>query len=114
MEKPYVIAEIGINHDGKLRNVINLINLAKKAGADAVKFQLFQADTLAKKRSEKNINYLKKNQIKHCTKCEITDVKKRVVKKNQNHTNKLNIDLGFSIFDDESLNLIKKIKYKIH
>ena len=30
MEKPYVIAEIGINHDGKLRNVINLINLAKR------------------------------------------------------------------------------------
>ena len=41
---------------------------------------------------------------------EITDVKKWL-KKIKNHTNKLNIDLGFSIFGDESLNLIKK-KYK--
>ena len=35
-------------------------------------------------------------------------LKKEGVKKIKNHTNKLNIDLGFSIFDDESLNLIKK------
>ena len=42
MEKPYVIAEIGINHDGKLRNIINLINLAKKAGTDAVGINSFK------------------------------------------------------------------------
>ena len=113
MEKTYVIAEIGINHDGKLRNVINLINLAKKAGADAVKFQLFQADTLAKKNDLKKYKLFKKkpNQTLY-EMWKSLMLKKEWLKKIKNHTNKLNIDLGFSIFDDESLNLIKKINIK--
>ena len=55
----YIIAEIGINHDGDLRKIIKLIKLAKKAGADAVKFQIFKPSTLAHERDKKNINYLK-------------------------------------------------------
>ena len=35
----YIIAEIGINHNGSLDNAKRLIEGAKKAGADAVKFQ---------------------------------------------------------------------------
>ncbi len=37
--RSYIIAEIGINHDGKIKNAYKLIDLAKKSGADAVKFQ---------------------------------------------------------------------------
>ena len=37
--KPYIIAEIGINHNGYYRNNKKLILQSKKAGADAVKFQ---------------------------------------------------------------------------
>ena len=36
---PYIITEIGMNHDGSFGNAIRLIEEAKKAGADAVKFQ---------------------------------------------------------------------------
>lgn len=43
---PYVIAEIGVNHDGELDRAIHLIELAAEAGADAVKFQLFEASML--------------------------------------------------------------------
>jgi len=39
----YFIADIGANHDGSLERAIQLIYLAKKAGADAAKFQNFQA-----------------------------------------------------------------------
>ena len=39
MTKIFVIAEIGINHNGDLNIAKKLINGAKKAGADAVKFQ---------------------------------------------------------------------------
>jgi sialic acid synthase SpsE len=37
--KPYVIAEIGSNHNGSVQNAMKLIDMADLAGADAVKFQ---------------------------------------------------------------------------
>ncbi len=42
----YVIAEAGSNFDGKLEQAKQLIEVAAEAGADAVKFQLFNADVL--------------------------------------------------------------------
>src|SRR5512146_3121716 len=42
----YIIAEIGINHDGDIGKAFRLINLAVGAGADAVKFQLFHIERL--------------------------------------------------------------------
>jgi sialic acid synthase len=36
---PYVIAEVGHNHQGNLETAILLIEAAAKAGAQAVKFQ---------------------------------------------------------------------------
>jgi N,N'-diacetyllegionaminate synthase len=42
----FVIAEIGINHDGSVSQAEKLIDAAADAGADAVKFQSFRADHL--------------------------------------------------------------------
>lgn len=39
MNKTFIIGEIGINHNGKVENAIELMELAKRAGFDAVKFQ---------------------------------------------------------------------------
>lgn len=39
MKKPYLIAEIGINHNGDINIAKNLISKAKEARFDAVKFQ---------------------------------------------------------------------------
>jgi len=36
---PFVIAEIGINHDGDVRKAVRMIDDAKKAGCECVKFQ---------------------------------------------------------------------------
>jgi len=49
--KPYIIAEIGVNHEGSIEQAKKLIELAKMGGADAAKFQSYKADTLASKNS---------------------------------------------------------------
>jgi len=37
----FIIAEAGINHDGSIQKAKELVDVAKEAGADAVKFQMF-------------------------------------------------------------------------
>lgn len=44
--KTFVVAEIGVNHNGSLSHACRLIDAAAKCGADAVKFQTFRADRL--------------------------------------------------------------------
>ena len=46
-QKVFIIAEIGVNHDGKIEKAKELISGAKVAGADAVKFQSYKAHELA-------------------------------------------------------------------
>ena len=49
--RPYVIAEIGVNHEGSLATAKQLIELAHQGGAHAAKFQSYKANTLASKQS---------------------------------------------------------------
>lgn len=43
---PFIIAEIGVNHDGSAARARELVHAAKAAGADAAKFQMFDAEML--------------------------------------------------------------------
>ena len=49
--KPYIIAEVGVNHEGSMKTAKRLVDDAKLGGADAVKFQSYKAETLASKNS---------------------------------------------------------------
>ena len=46
LDRTFIIAEIGVNHNGSISLAKKMIRSAKKAGADAVKFQTFNAERL--------------------------------------------------------------------
>lgn len=52
-EPCFIIAEAGSNHDCKMEQARQLIDIAASAGADAVKFQSFSADKIAAKTKDK-------------------------------------------------------------
>lgn len=45
-QPPYIIAEMSANHNGDINNAFKIIEIAKSAGADAVKLQTYRPDTI--------------------------------------------------------------------
>ncbi len=58
--KVYIIAEIGVNHNGDIKLAKELISDCKKAGADAVKFQTYTSDKICHTDTKK-ANYQRKS-----------------------------------------------------
>ncbi len=65
MNKIFIVAEIGNNHEGSFSNAKKLIYAAKKTGVDAVKFQTFK--------TENYVNEKEKNRFKKLKKFELTN-----------------------------------------
>ena len=51
--KPFIIAEIGVNHNGSLKLAKKMIDKAKEVGADCVKFQTFNPSALVSSKAKK-------------------------------------------------------------
>jgi len=107
ISKTKIIAEIGVNHNGDEKLLYDLIDQAKKSGADIVKFQCFKAETLVSKNIGKAAYQLKNtydnNQFSMLKKLEL---KNEWYKKIIDYCNKKKIDLLFSPFSEEDINFL--------
>ena len=118
--KVFIIAEISANHTQSLQKAIRLIHAAKFATADAVKLQTFKPESLAinVKKDGKVLKKIKqwkkfKNRYELFKKAYLPwDWHNKLFKV----ANKLKIPIFSSPFDDDAVNLLKKLKcpaYKI-
>lgn len=60
MERVMIIAEAGVNHNGDFNIAKQMVDAAKEAGADYIKFQTFRPEKLVSRYAEK-AEYQKKN-----------------------------------------------------
>lgn len=87
---PYIIAEAGINHNGKLEQARELVDAAAAAGADAVKFQIWQTRELVSD----------PEQIDQFEQWQFTDAEWRELAE---AAGEIGLDFLASVFDAESL-----------
>lgn len=52
MSRTFIIAEAGVNHNGSIELAYQLVDEAKQAGADAVKFQTYKTENLVTKKAQ--------------------------------------------------------------
>tara|TARA_B100001093_G_scaffold518912_1_gene605543 strand:- start:1845 stop:2849 length:1005 start_codon:yes stop_codon:yes gene_type:complete len=64
-KKVFIIAEIGNNHEGNFNNAKKMVELAAKAGVDAVKFQTFKTENFIRKTDKKRFKQLKKFELSY-------------------------------------------------
>ena len=106
--KVKVIAEIGVNHNGNIDLAFQLIDAAKSAGADMVKFQIFKAERLASKNSAKAIYQAKNNpnetQYEMLKKLELSAKQYEDI---LSYCKEIKIDCIASAFDIDDINLTK-------
>ena len=109
-KKTFIIAEAGVNHNGKIKNAFKLVSEAKKAGADAVKFQAYIADELCLPNASL-CNYQKKTNFKsQYDLLKKYELKQKDIIKLSKFALKKKIKFLLSYFDTKSLSLIRKIK----
>ena len=103
--QPYLIAEIGVNHDGYQEKAIELIKQAHLCGCDAVKFQSFKAERLVDPTAQKvpyqlRSGTLEESHYEMIKRLEFNDEK---LKNAFEYSKEKNIDFITTPYDVESL-----------
>ncbi|MGJ8591436.1 MAG: N-acetylneuraminate synthase family protein [Aquaticitalea sp.] len=106
----YFIADIGANHNGSLEKAIELIHLAKEAGADAAKFQNFQANKIVSKKGfdamQGKLSHQSKWKKSVFEVYEDASIDKDWTKTLKEECNKAGIDYFTSPYDFDSVDLV--------
>lgn len=110
-EPTFIVAEIGVNHNGSVKIAKKLIDAAKEVRADAAKFQVFKTERIvteyAKKAAyQKETTDPKKSQYDMLKRLELTDAEIREL---HNYARKRNIMFLSSAFDEESVDLLDNL-----
>lgn len=112
----YIIAEAGVNHNGCKELAFDLVAAAANAGADAVKFQTFNASRLASKTVEKaqyQYQYTDKQetQLEMLSKLELPESWHVEL---QEYAHRLSIEFLSTAFDDQSLAFLCTLNLPIY
>lgn len=123
LNKPYIIAEIGCNHNGDTGLGLKMIKAAKECGADAVKFQYFTKDNLFTDDylSELDSGIVKLENVEKWENKELglTNIKEQISAftndENQllifrNYCDEIGIDFGCTAVDESGIVFLAKIK----
>ena len=99
----FIVAEIGVNHNGSLKLAKKLVRSAKKSGADAVKFQTFITENLYNKKftTTRILNFMKKLELNQDN-----------FKKLKKFCQKIGIEFFSTPFDVESALFLNDLKVK--
>jgi N,N'-diacetyllegionaminate synthase len=109
--KTFIIAEAGVNHNGDIMIAKKLIDAAKEAGADAIKFQTFKAENMVSKYAKK-ADYQKKttrddeSQFEMIKKLELNEQEHKDL---INYCNEKKILFLSSAFDLTSIDLLNEL-----
>ena len=110
-ESCFIVAEAGINHNGDVILAKRLIDAAKKAGADAVKFQTFKAKNILTEDAVK-ANYQKESRKDQESQYEMVrrlELNREDFKELADYAKKKDIIFLSSPFDIESVDLLCEI-----
>lgn len=111
----FIIAEAGVNHNGSKELAFKLIDKAKEAGVDAIKFQTFKAEKVVSKYADKAA-YQKASTGNGETQLEM--VKKLELSFSdfielKNHSNEVGILFLSTPFDDDSIDFLSNLGMEI-
>lgn len=107
----YIIAEAGVNHDGNINKAFKLIDEAKNAGADCVKFQTFKASEIATKNAPK-AKYQLKVTSKHESQIEMLEkleLDSSSFKKLKTYCDEIKIDFMSTPYNFQDIDLLESI-----
>lgn len=100
--KVLVVLEAGHNHGGNIRLAKLMIEEAKKCGADIVKFQLYDTDTIKKPWQSRYFEL------------KFSEVNKEELKELKRHADKVGIEFMASAFDPERVGWLEEIGVRRH
>lgn len=113
-EPVYIIAEIGINHNGSMDNVIKMIDGAKGAGCDAIKFQKRTPELCVPKDQwyiERDTPWGRMTYIDYRHKVELTyDDYKEI----DRYCSEVGMDWFASCWDEESVDFLEQFNPKLY